>query len=386
MGHTFGDDGVFWMEYSDMLETFMFLHRTRLFDERWTVVQQWTSTNVAWVTGYLQAKFEIEVKKAGVVIIVLTQLDDRYFQGLEGQYWFELHFILQEVGSQIGDHICRVRPVHKWENRSVSCEVELEPGKYEVLPKISATRNEGKKPVEEVVKEYVDNNPQKLRQVGMQYDLAHAKGGVVDEDDALEKKKLKDKKKREESNKKRRANKKKAIGEAAKAIEKAAEAMKEIAVSDNKESADAKTDEKKAKADNEKKGDAKQDSSEAKETDKPTAAEPTSELQKSVGAAQQTEAPKEADAKVELKPEEVKTEETAADDDAPEEDVESDTEDESEDEGDDQGPTSPWNAVCVLGLRVYARDPEVSIKLVKPTEKDENTSLTVEGQPAGATM
>jgi hypothetical protein len=74
LGHTFGDDGVFWMSYEDVLETFLFLHRTRLFDEKWTVVSQWTGVNVSWVTGYLQTKFVIEVKKAGMVVIVLTQV------------------------------------------------------------------------------------------------------------------------------------------------------------------------------------------------------------------------------------------------------------------------------------------------------------------------
>lgn len=38
LDHKFGDDGTFWMLYEDMLEMFKFLHRTRLFDEKWTVV------------------------------------------------------------------------------------------------------------------------------------------------------------------------------------------------------------------------------------------------------------------------------------------------------------------------------------------------------------
>lgn len=59
-------------------------------------------------------------------------------------------------------------------------------------------------PVEQVVRTYADANPQKLRQIGLQYDLAHTKGGVVDEDEALqsrregEKKKKKQKKKKDE--------------------------------------------------------------------------------------------------------------------------------------------------------------------------------------------
>lgn len=52
----------------------MFMHRTRLFDEKWTVVQQWTSVNISWLTGYLQTKFLLEIKKSGKAVIVLTQV------------------------------------------------------------------------------------------------------------------------------------------------------------------------------------------------------------------------------------------------------------------------------------------------------------------------
>ena len=104
------------------------------------------------MSGYLNKKFIIEIKKAGTVVIVLTQLDERYFLGLEGEYDFNLHFVLQEVGGD--EHICRVRPVYEWEKRSVSCEMQLEPGKYEVLPKITATRWSGGKMVEDVVKDW----------------------------------------------------------------------------------------------------------------------------------------------------------------------------------------------------------------------------------------
>jgi hypothetical protein len=106
------------------------------------------------VSGYVNKKFVIDIKKAGTVVVVLSQLDERYFQGLEGQYDFELHFVLQQIGSD--EHICRVRRVRDWENRSVSCEVDLEPGTYEVLPKITATRSgwRGRDTVEDVVKEW----------------------------------------------------------------------------------------------------------------------------------------------------------------------------------------------------------------------------------------
>lgn len=72
--HQFGDDGIFWMSYNDMLDNFKWMYRTRLFDERWTVAQQWTSASISWLTGYLKKKFIIEVKEEGMVVIVLSQV------------------------------------------------------------------------------------------------------------------------------------------------------------------------------------------------------------------------------------------------------------------------------------------------------------------------
>jgi hypothetical protein len=72
--HQFGDDGIFWMSFNDMLDNFKWMYRTRLFDERWTVAQQWTSVSISWLTGYLKKKFIIEVKEEGMVVIVLSQV------------------------------------------------------------------------------------------------------------------------------------------------------------------------------------------------------------------------------------------------------------------------------------------------------------------------
>ncbi|MDA4131974.1 MAG: hypothetical protein OK454_02445, partial [Thaumarchaeota archaeon] len=162
---------------------------------------------------------------------------------MEGQYTFSLHFLLQEVDGKPGEHLCRVRPIHEWENRSVSCEVELEPGKYEVLPKITATRDPDQKMVEDVVKESAADNPQKLRQVGMQYDLAHAKGGVADEDDIFAKKKDEKKKKEEarkakEKSRREKKKKRQAEKEAAEQEKKAARDGKES--SSTKDAAESK--------------------------------------------------------------------------------------------------------------------------------------------------
>ncbi|KXH31552.1 calpain family cysteine protease [Colletotrichum simmondsii] len=450
MNHTFGDDGVFWMSYQDMLSTFMYIHRTRLFDDKWTVVQQWTSANVSWVTGFLQTKFVVEVKKSGMVVFVLTQLDDRYFHGFEGQYWFELHFVLQQATSTTSaasdeskdgekkkadapepEQICRVRPVHKWENRSVSCEVDLEPGIYEVLPKITAVRNsEGDvstiKPVEEVVKEYAERNPQKLRQVGLQYDIAHAKGGVRNEDELVEKKKLEAKQKKESKKAKKRRKQKKALGIAAKALEDSAKVVSDLAnegkkTEEKKDSKEAvqKEGKKSEDKDQKKEGDSIAIKIAVKESAQPTEAEKPANVNTSKPGDGPTPEPKKDDEKEpmenkteEKKPEsdesEKKSEESkpaeetpiaeskAEDvaDEAPVEEAPAEEEEASDSDSDAESTVlddeedltgSPWNAVCVLGLRVYARDPEVSIKLVKPSDDEEASSLIVDGEAAGAT-
>jgi len=59
--------------------------------------------------------------------------------------------VLQKEGES--EQICRGR-LDTWDRRSVSCEVDLEPGRYEVLPKITAERNKDDKMVEEIVKEW----------------------------------------------------------------------------------------------------------------------------------------------------------------------------------------------------------------------------------------
>ncbi|PYH76976.1 cysteine proteinase [Aspergillus uvarum CBS 121591] len=173
--HRFGDDGMFWMAYEDLLSTFVFLHRTRIFDETWTVVQRWTSVSVPWIEGYLRTKFVVQIRVAGPVVFVLSEVDRRYLRGLEGQYEFALHFLLQEENAKPGEHLLLVRPIQCRGNRSISAEVTLEPGRYEVLIKLLATRDSDKKNVEDVVKEWVEKNPQKLKQVAMNYDLANAK-------------------------------------------------------------------------------------------------------------------------------------------------------------------------------------------------------------------
>lgn len=172
LNHKFGDDGVFWISYRDLLRHYQHFDRTRLFGPEWTVSQQWTSVNVPWSVDYLDTKFKVHLTKPSPVVIVLSQLDDRYFQGLEGQYEFNLQFRLHKDDEE--DYIVRSNTAY-FMKRSVSMELDLEAGNYTVLLKIKATRLDNPVP-EEVIRANCNKRREKLLSIGLSYDLAHAKG------------------------------------------------------------------------------------------------------------------------------------------------------------------------------------------------------------------
>ncbi|EON68133.1 hypothetical protein W97_07282 [Coniosporium apollinis CBS 100218] len=173
LDHRFGDDGVFWISYKDLLRNYQHFDRTRLFGEEWTVTQQWTSLNVPWSVDYLDTKFKISLDKPGPAVIVLAQLDDRYFRGLEGQYEFHLAFRLHKDDEE--DYIVRSSGPY-YMKRSVSTELDLKAGNYTVLLKITAVRDSNARAAEEVIRDTCNNRRAKLLATGLSYDLAHAKG------------------------------------------------------------------------------------------------------------------------------------------------------------------------------------------------------------------
>ncbi|KAF2837664.1 cysteine proteinase [Patellaria atrata CBS 101060] len=171
--HTFGDDGVFWISYKDLLRNYQHFDRTRLFGSEWIVTQQWTSLNVPWSVDYLESKFKITLLKPSPVVIVLSQLDERYWRGLEGEYEFHLQFRLHKEGED--DYIVRSNRAY-YMRRSVSTELDLDAGNYTVLLKITAKRFQNAKIPEEMVRNTCNNRREKLLSIGLSYDLAHAKG------------------------------------------------------------------------------------------------------------------------------------------------------------------------------------------------------------------
>lgn len=175
--HRFGNDGIFWIAYDDLLTKYQYFDRTRLFDDSWKMCHQWTSIDVRWTADYNDTKFSLTLTEPGPAVIVLSQLDDRYWKGLEGKYSFSLHFRLEKDDED--GHIVRSHGNY-WMRRSVSVEVDLEPGTYSVFLKIKAKRYPHRTSVERVVRDNCTSNPEKLIQVGLSYDLAHAKGIVAE--------------------------------------------------------------------------------------------------------------------------------------------------------------------------------------------------------------
>ena len=175
LNHRFGDDGQFWISYEDLLREYSSFDRTRLFGPDWQITQQWTSVDVPWSADYNKTKFSITLTKRSPVVIVLSQLDDRYFRGLVGQYTFELHFRLDKDGQQ--DYIVRSHGNYSM-SRSVSTDLELDPGTYSLLMKITATRWPDDATPEDTIRDNVKQRQNKLIQIGLAYDLAHAKGEV----------------------------------------------------------------------------------------------------------------------------------------------------------------------------------------------------------------
>ncbi|KAG8156468.1 hypothetical protein KVR01_013702 [Diaporthe batatas] len=178
LDHTFGSDSTFWISYDDLLRKYQHFDRTRLFrDPDWRSCQRWAGVEVPWKPQYNE-KFLIKLTKESPIVLVLSQLDTRYFRGLQGQYNFRLQFRLHEEGSPgAEDYIVRSHGNYLMD-RSVSVELpSMPPGKYVVFISVIGERDNGIWSTEEVIKQQCKGRSQneKLAQVGGAYDLAHSK-------------------------------------------------------------------------------------------------------------------------------------------------------------------------------------------------------------------
>ncbi|KAJ4485410.1 hypothetical protein J3R30DRAFT_3696750 [Lentinula aciculospora] len=130
IGHSFGNDGQFIMEYKDFLESWQMLDRTLLFDSSWIMSFQWLHVTAkplptAWTFG--DVSFTFSVPKASPAMIVLSQLDTRFFEEISGRYFWTFDFVIFKKGEK--NYLAHSGPSRVW-RRSVNLELNLDAGDY----------------------------------------------------------------------------------------------------------------------------------------------------------------------------------------------------------------------------------------------------------------
>ena len=110
---------------------------------------------------------------------------------------------LEKDGEQ--DYIVRSHGNYMMD-RSVSVDIDLEPGTYSVLMKITAKRDTSKSTPEQVIRESCRDRQEKLLQIGLAYDLAHAKGQIKETEDEKKVRLEREAKKKATDHQKRRAD------------------------------------------------------------------------------------------------------------------------------------------------------------------------------------
>ncbi|KAG9093462.1 hypothetical protein FRC07_011459, partial [Ceratobasidium sp. 392] len=107
LGHKFGNDGEFLMEYSDFLNTWTMIERSKLFDKDWKMSSIWLNFEFSFIWGarFNQVPVTFSVKENGPAVIVLSKLDNKYFAEISGQYDWTLEFVIYRKGivNSLGD-------------------------------------------------------------------------------------------------------------------------------------------------------------------------------------------------------------------------------------------------------------------------------------------
>ncbi|KAJ6629844.1 hypothetical protein B0H10DRAFT_1985516 [Mycena sp. CBHHK59/15] len=133
LGHVFGDPGKFVMEYKDFFACFEQVDRTRLFDASWTMRCDWVRVPSrpfpGSALGYGDLCFAFSISEATFTIIVLSQLDGRYFKGIVPPCYWNFDFLLYKKGQK---EPVDVSSHSRFTSRSVSLELQLDEGDYVV--------------------------------------------------------------------------------------------------------------------------------------------------------------------------------------------------------------------------------------------------------------
>ncbi|RKO91619.1 hypothetical protein BDK51DRAFT_2675, partial [Blyttiomyces helicus] len=128
------NDGCFWMEYSDFLKEWTHIERVRLFNKSWwAVASHWVEVSPIRPATWEQLFFLVTLTKDSPAVIVLSQLDTRYFKGLAGPFNFGLD--LKVFNERKEWYTFRSSGP-----RSVNMELDLPAGRYIVCVKIDCVK------------------------------------------------------------------------------------------------------------------------------------------------------------------------------------------------------------------------------------------------------
>ncbi|KAG9018189.1 hypothetical protein FRB90_011938 [Tulasnella sp. 427] len=132
MDHKFGEDGEFLMEYSDFVNLFTMIGRSRVFNSSWVLSQNWIrvqSRTFPCAFSYGDVSFTISIPKKTFAVIVLAQQDTRYFAAISGYALWSLDFSVFKRGES---EPCATAQHNRFWGRSVQLETELDEGEYVV--------------------------------------------------------------------------------------------------------------------------------------------------------------------------------------------------------------------------------------------------------------
>lgn len=277
-------------------------------------------------------------------------------------------------------------------SRSVNAEITLEPGRYQVLMKITAYRQSDMESAEEVVSRLAPTRREKLVQIGLSHDLAHAKGLAVETKGEKE-----EREEREE--RKKAAERRKLRDETKKRLQKEWIREKKL------EARRQRTEERLQRAE------AKQYSLQNGRVDyvngemnmitngapvqepKTNGTVPTIQfngIQAPKTSQRKTRSPRPSldsffstDGLSSSDQDLLEGFEFDSDLDMPAEKPEPKTSVQRTSSMFSEEITSdPWNAVCVVGLRVYSKDPDVSLQVISPVPEDDVEAALDRDDPA----
>ncbi|THU76890.1 cysteine proteinase [Dendrothele bispora CBS 962.96] len=138
-GHVFGDDGQFVMEFKDFLSCWDTFDRTLILDDSWAMSSQWLHVTTrplssAWTFG--DVSFTFSLSEPTLAIIVLSQIDIRYFNQISGRSHWQFDFVIFKVGEK---EIVAESSLSRLYARSVNVEVNLDAGDYVIHVRLDRT-------------------------------------------------------------------------------------------------------------------------------------------------------------------------------------------------------------------------------------------------------